>query len=91
MISGSTMEMERRSFKRRVYDDLSFSPGLQAFLRGPFREFLRKPRTDRAIAEILDSPLIHPAYGLSRRDKMALGRAMVRIHNRIPTDRKSVV
>jgi hypothetical protein len=79
------MPHENRSFKRAAYDALAFAPGLQAFLGGPFREFLRMPLTDRAIADILNSPLIHPAYGLSRRDGIALGRAMVRIHNRLPT------
>ena len=71
--------MERRSFKRAMYDALSFSPGLQGFLRGPAREFLHRPVTDRAIAAILDSQLIHPDYGLSKREKLELGRAMVRI------------
>ncbi len=78
--------MNQRSFKRTVYDTLSFSPGLQAFLRGPFREVLRRPRTNRAIADLLESSLCtHPAYGLSKRDRAALGRDMARIQNRIPT------
>lgn len=80
------MELEHRSFKRRVYDGLSFSPGLQAFLRGPFRECLWRPRTRRTISGILDSTLpVHPAYGLSKRDLRALGRDMARIYNRVST------
>jgi hypothetical protein len=75
--------VDRRPFKRTVYDALSFAPGFQEFLRGPFREFLKRPFTDRAILSILDSPLIHLAYGLSKRDRIDLGRAMVRIHSRI--------
>lgn len=69
--------MDSRSLQRRAYDILSFTPGLQAFLKGPLREFLRRPATDRKIASILDSDAIHPAYRLSRRDKIALGRAFI--------------
>lgn len=77
--------MAERSFNKIVYDALSFAPGFREFLRGPFRELLRRPVTDRAIVTILNSSLIHPAYGLSKRDRIDLGRALIRNHNRIPS------